>query len=168
MHPVTVFTIVRNPLNCRACDARLLVESLCDDGSRQVGSFSFICPVCSGSNEDVPLHGQFILKAMADPRQHPRMSGNPANRRRDVTSLEVSRRSVFRSARAASVPQIDPNATHRDVAETPTFPMTCPNCHTVAGIALRAAIGRRHGTVDAVVHCGSCHHEWPVELPKGS
>jgi len=178
MPPVTVFTIIRNPINCRACDALLLAESLCDDGeSRQVGSFSFNCPVCSCSNEDVPLHGQFILKVIADPRKLPRTGGGPSNRR-EVSSLEVSRRSVFHPAPGASVsetrkplrsaaPPVDPNATHRDVAGSPpTFPMTCPTCHSEAGIALHATVGRKHGTVDVLVHCGSCHHEWPVELPK--
>jgi hypothetical protein len=47
----------------------------------------------------------------------------------------------------------------------PTFPMLCVNCGDIAGIAITAEVSRRHASVDVRVHCGSCHHEWLVEMP---
>jgi hypothetical protein len=34
-------------------------------------------------------------------------------------------------------------------------------------VAIRAEVGRRHGSVDVLVHCGNCHYEWRVQLPDG-
>jgi hypothetical protein len=44
--------------------------------------------------------------------------------------------------------------------------MLCSACHRASGVALRADVGLRHGSVDVIVHCTQCRHEWVVELPN--
>ena len=51
------------------------------------------------------------------------------------------------------------------VTPSPAFPMMCVNCGDLAGIAITAEVSQRHASVDVRVHCGSCHHEWLVEMP---
>ena len=70
---VKACTNVRNPLRCRQCDSRLLVECLRDlDDDRQTRNFGFPCPVCLNWNNDVPLRGFQLLSVIKDPRKVPR------------------------------------------------------------------------------------------------
>jgi len=57
-------------------------------------------------------------------------------------------------------------AKHHPVSTEPEFPKVCSACHSQSGVALRAIVGRRHGSVHVWVHCSQCRHEWRVELPN--
>jgi len=64
---------VRNPLRCRFCDTRLVVE--CERsvaGSESFETLSFACPACRGWNVNVSLRGQMIERVFLDPRAHKR------------------------------------------------------------------------------------------------
>jgi hypothetical protein len=70
---VKTCTNVRNPVRCRRCDSRLLVECLRDvDDPAQSNQFGFPCPVCLNWNTDVPLRGFQLLNVIRDPRKVPR------------------------------------------------------------------------------------------------
>lgn len=58
-----------------------------------------------------------------------------------------------------------PETSHLAASQPTPFPMACPSCGGVTGIARRAKVGRRHGAIEVLVHCDSCLDEWQVELP---
>lgn len=59
-----------------------------------------------------------------------------------------------------------PETIHSAVFQPTPFPMTCPSCGGVTGVARKAKVGRRHGAIVVLVHCTGCLDEWQVELPK--
>ena len=60
---------VRNPLTCRRCATRLVVEcAQSTNDSVAARPFSFECPACRGWNADVRLPGNAIDRVFLDPR----------------------------------------------------------------------------------------------------